>query len=172
MTTPYDFQNIVAIKFLVKRNDTILLIREPEYNEWMPNRLGLPGGKPLLNESLSETIFRKIKADIGFEINIKGIAKIVNILMPEKTVYHVILAAEYVSGEINTENTESKDIDWYTLQQITGLGKDDFTEFYNDDIIKSYLKNELTIVPFSIIDEQDNRTDEIMQWMQKGSHSS
>jgi ADP-ribose pyrophosphatase YjhB (NUDIX family) len=171
MMTPYDFQNIVAIKILVKRNDTILLIREPEYNDWMPNRLGLPGGKPLLNESLSETITRKFKSDIGFEIDVKGIVKIENILMPEKTVYHLILAADYVSGEINTDNTESKDINWYTLQQITKLEKDDFTEYYNDNIIKSYLKNELTLIPMAIIEEQDNRTDEIMQWMQKG-HSS
>jgi ADP-ribose pyrophosphatase YjhB (NUDIX family) len=171
MMTPYDFQNIVAIKILVKRNDTILLIREPEYNDWMPNRLGLPGGKPLLNESLSETITRKVKSDIGFEIDVKGIVKIENILMPEKTVYHLILAADYVSGEINTDNTESKDINWYTLQQITKLEKDDFTEYYNDNIIKSYLKNELTLIPMAIIEEQDNRTDEIMQWMQKG-HSS
>jgi ADP-ribose pyrophosphatase YjhB (NUDIX family) len=169
MTTLYDFQNIVAVKILVKRNDTILLIREPEYNDWMPNRLGLPGGKPLLNESLSETIARKIKGDIGFEISINGIVKIVDILMPEKTVYHLILAAEYVSGEIDIEKTESKDINWYTLQQIAELGKDDYTEYYNDNIIRSYLNNGLAVAPLNIIEEQDNRTDEIMGWMQKGS---
>lgn len=172
MTSPYDFQNVVAIKILVKREDKVLLIREPEFNDWMPNKLGLPGGKPLINETLRDTISRKAKSEIGFEIAVRGIVRIQNIIMPNYTAYHVILAADHLSGEIDTSNTESKDIAWYGLDEITKLNKDDFTEFYNDKIIKQYLQGELTPIPMSYVTFQDNRSDAIAGWMERSTKNS
>lgn len=169
MTSPYDFQNIVAVKILVKRDDKVLLIREPDFNDWMPNRLGLPGGKPLLNETLQDTLKRKIKGDIGFEIDIKGIVRMQNIVMPNYTVYHIVLAADYVSGEIDTTMTESKDVGWYSIEQVAELSKDDFTEYYNDEIVKKYLNNELIPVRMDYIQYQDNRSEDITKWMENGS---
>lgn len=169
MTSLYDFKNIVAIKILVKRKDTVLLIREPDFNDWMPNRLGLPGGKPLVNETLKQTIERKIKGDIGFEISLMGIVSIENIIMPTSTVYHIILAADYLSGEIDTTITESKNVDWYSADQIYKLTKDDFTEYYNEELLKKFLNNELAPIPLDYINYQDNRSDDISKWMDNGS---
>jgi ADP-ribose pyrophosphatase YjhB (NUDIX family) len=163
----YGFQNVVAIKILVRKDDKILLIREPEFNDWKPNHLGLPGGKPLINESLFETINRKINTEIGLQIDIKGIVKLIDIIMPAKTVYHLVLAADYLSGEIDTNRTESKDINWYSLDQIVELRKSDFTEYYNDEIIRLYLENKLPVYPLNIIDEQDNRDEVVAEWMKK-----
>jgi 8-oxo-dGTP diphosphatase len=169
MTSSYDFQNIVAVKILVKKDNKVLLIREPDSNDWMPNRLGLPGGKPLLNETLQNTLERKIKGDIGFEIRVNGIVRIENIVMPDSTVYHIVLAADHVSGEIDTTMTESKDVDWYSINQVSKLSKDDFTEYYNDEVIKKYLNNELTPIPMDYIKYQDNRFDDITKWMENGA---
>lgn len=168
MTDPYDFQNIMAVKMLIKNDDKILLVREPEFNDWMPGRLGLPGGKPLLNETLRETIQRKIKTEVGLNINVSGIVKIITIIMPQKTVYHVLLAAEYTSGEIGTTQTESDDIQWYSRDQLAAMSKDDFTEYYNDDAIKEYLDGVLPIIPLGVLQDQDNRAGEIADWMAKG----
>lgn len=129
MSDPYDFQNVVAVKMLVRRGDEVLLVREPEFNDWMPNRLGLPGGKPLINETLAGTVERKIGTEVGLGVDIKGIVKMVDIIMPGKTVYHILLAADYVSGEIGDVQTESDDIGWYSHAQLAELGKDDFTEY-------------------------------------------
>lgn len=171
MTDLYDFQNIVAVKMLIRRGDEVLLVREPEFNDWMPNRLGLPGGKPLVNETLAETVERKIGTEVGLKVDIKGIVKIVDIIMPKKTVYHVLLAAGHVSGEIGDVKTESDDLAWYGREQLSTLGKDDFTEYYNDEIIRKYLDGELPVVPLGLITTQDNRSDEINAWMEKGSTS-
>ncbi|HMM62232.1 MAG TPA: NUDIX domain-containing protein [Candidatus Saccharibacteria bacterium] len=170
MSSLYDFKNTVAVKIIVKRGDKVLLIREPDFNDWMPNRLGLPGGKPLVNETLMQTIDRKVKADIGFEIDLKGIVSIENIIMPNSTVYHIILAADHVSGEIDTSITESTDVDWYSADQISKLTKDDFTEYYNDELLKNFLNDELTPMPLDYIYYQDNRSDDITKWMESGSN--
>lgn len=171
MLNPYDFQNIVAIKLLIKNGDKILLIREPEFNEWMPNRLGLPGGKPLLHETLGEALARKIKTEVGLEIHVKGILKIVDIIMPQKTVYHLLLAADYISGKIGEKKTESEDIQWYTRDQISKLSKDDFTEYYNNELINAHLQNQLPIIPLALLHYQDNRSGAVSDWMTKGSVS-
>lgn len=164
----YDFQNIVAIKMLIRRGDEVLLVREPDYNDWMPGRLGLPGGKPLLNETLNEALERKIKTEVGLTISVQGIAKIVDIIMPQKTVYHFLVAADYVADEIGDVSTESKDVAWYGKDMLRQLTKDDFTEFYNDEIIRQFLNGELSVLPLELITVQDNRSDKIAAWMQKG----
>lgn len=169
MSDLYDFQNVVAIKMLIKKDDQILLVREPDFNDWMPGRLGLPGGKPLLHETLDDALRRKISTEVGLDIAVKGLVKIVDIIMPQKTVYHFIVAADYVSGEIGAVKTESDDVRWYNRDQIAALGKDDFTEYYNDELIKEYLDGVSTIIPLSAVQNQDNRSDAIAAWMQKGN---
>ncbi len=168
MNNPYDFQNVVAAKLLIKKGDQILLLREPLTNEWMPGRLGLPGGKPVLHESLSEALQRKIKTEVGIAIDIKGLVKVIDIIMPEKTVYHFVIAAEYVAGDIDVEAIEADDMRWFTIDEVSKLLKNDFTEYYNDEVIKDYLAGMLNAIPMSVFVEQDNRTDEIMDWMVKG----
>jgi ADP-ribose pyrophosphatase YjhB (NUDIX family) len=69
----FDYPSVIAVKIIVKKSDQALLIREPETNEWMPGRFGLPGGKLILNESLPQVIERKIKTEVGLEIEIKGL---------------------------------------------------------------------------------------------------
>lgn len=165
MTNLYDFPNIVAVKFLIKKDNQVLLVREPLDNEWKPGKLGLPGGKPRLNESLSAAIERKLQEEVGCEIELKGIFRIMNIIMPERTAYLMIIAAEYVSGELNAEDIEATDIDWYDLTKIEQLSNVDFTEYHNANIIKLYLSGDYQLAPLSLIEEQDNRQPEIAEWM-------
>ncbi len=169
MDKRFDYPSVVAVKIIVKNNDKVLLIREPETNDWMPGRLGLPGGKLMLNESLPEAIERKIQTEIGLEIKLKGLIKIIDILMPEKNVYHFVLLADYVSGEINLDKIEAAEMNWFTTEEIKELSADDFTEFYNGEIIKSVVDGIVEIYPISIIQVQDNREKEILNWMEKGN---
>lgn len=165
----YDFQNTIAIKLLIKKEEKVFLVREPESNDWMPGRLGLPGGKPLLHELLIDTITRKIQTEVGLEVEVRGIVKLVDIIMPQKTVYHIVLAAEYVSGEIDTAAIESNDAAWYTEKQLAVMANDEFTEYYNHTLITNYLNNQLTTVPLDFLLAQDNRQGDVASWMQKGA---
>ncbi len=165
----YDFQNTIAVKLLVTKGDEVFLVREPEFNDWMPGRLGLPGGKPLLHELLADTIIRKIQTEVGLEIKVRGVVKLVDIIMPQKTVYHIVLAAEYVSGVIDTSTIESDDAAWYTREQLAAMTNDEFTEYYNHTLITNYLNNQSAIVPLDFLLAQDNRQGDVASWMQKGS---
>lgn len=163
----YEYPSVFAVKLLVRRGDSILLVREPEHNEWMPGRLGLPGGKPLEGEFVTDTLERKIATEVGFEVKVTGIAKLINIMMPEKTVYHLVVTADHIRGDIDTSKTESDDIAWYSSEQIRAMTKRDFTEYYNDELIKSYLSDSLPKVPTSFLQAQDNRSGEVALWMEQ-----
>lgn len=169
MDKRFDYPSIVAIKIIIKKADKILLIREPETNEWMPGRLGLPGGKVMLNESLPQAIERKIRTEIGLEIKLSGLIKIIDILMPEKNVYHCVFQAKYISGEISLGNIEAAEMKWFSADEVEKLGVDDFTEYYNISILKAVLSDKLEIFPIDIISVQDNRQPNILDWMEKGN---
>ncbi len=165
MTHTYDYPSTFAVKILVRKGTDVLLVREPEDNEWMPGRLGLPGGKLILNETIEEGIKRKIATEIDLEVSVKGLVKLIDIIMPAKTVYMLIVAADYVAGEINTAVTESNDIRWYSSTEVENLTIDDCTEYYLPKLLKTDMQ-ELT--PLSFIHIQDNRQAEVKDWMEKG----
>lgn len=169
MDQRFDFPSVVAVKIIVKKDDKVLLIREPETNEWMPGRLSLPGGKLLLNESIFTALERKIKTEIGLEIDIKGLTKIINILMPEKNVYHLIFLADYKNGEIDSNKTESNELVWYSKDDIMKFDIDEYAEFYNPEILKGVFENQCELIPLSAILIQDNHQKNIMEWMNKGN---
>ena len=65
----YQYEKINAIKVIVQTSSgKILLLQEPETNEWMPLRWGFPGGKPLVNESLMDAYNRKVSGELGLYI--------------------------------------------------------------------------------------------------------
>lgn len=169
MDQRYDYPSVVAVKIVVKKSDRVLLIREPGTNEWMPNRLSLPGGKLLLNESILSAIERKIKTEVGLEVEAKGLIKIVDILMPEKNVYHLIILAEYLNGEIGETETESSDIVWYNKDDIAKFNVDDYAEFYNADLLKEVFEGKYQLISLNSIQVQDNREGDVMKWMEKGN---
>jgi ADP-ribose pyrophosphatase YjhB (NUDIX family) len=164
----YNFESTIGIKLVVKKDDKIFLIKEPQTNEWMPGRLSLPGGKLLLGESILNGIDRKISTDVGFNVKIEGLAKIVNILMPSKNVYHLVFVAKYVDGEVDLSKIEAENADWYSGDEILELTKNDFAEYYNDEVLRDIIKENFTFIPLSILGVQDNRQEEIMDWMKLG----
>jgi ADP-ribose pyrophosphatase YjhB (NUDIX family) len=80
----YDFPVIAASKVIIRKGNKILLTREPEGHAWMPGKLGLPGGKFYLNESILEGTERKIKEETGLKCKLQGLFEVVNILMPKE----------------------------------------------------------------------------------------
>ncbi len=169
MDPRFDFPSVAAVKIIVKRDDKVLLLREPETNDWMPGRLGLPGGKLLLHETIRQALHRKIETEIGFEVDVQGYLRIIQILMPDKHVFHFVFLTEWKSGEIDTSKTESKEMGWYALETIEKLTKHDFTEWYNDELIKDVLNQKLTAQALTSFQFQDNRQSEIADWMARGA---
>ena len=160
---------MAASKVIIRKDNSILFTKEPKENEWMPGRWGLPGGKYYLHESISEGTQRKIREEAGVACEIKGLFKIVQILMPEKTVYHFVFIADYVSGEIGKDQVFSSELKWLDKDEILAMAKDDLTEYYSDEILKEYFAHPERLIRLEVIKELYSFKDmKIQEWMQKG----
>ncbi|MCH7641045.1 NUDIX domain-containing protein, partial [Patescibacteria group bacterium] len=90
----YQYDKEFAIKVIVENpKGNVLLIQEPETNEWMPGHWGLPGGKPLEKESLYQAFKRKTKEELEQDLEPVGIYKIEELLIEGRTVlmFHAVV---------------------------------------------------------------------------------
>lgn len=167
MDKRYDYPSIVAVKIIVMKNNDVFLVREPETNEWKPGKLGLPGGKIFLGESIEKAIDRKILTEIGLGISIKGIIKIINMPLDNRNVYQFILLADYLHGEIGTTKIDSDDVNWYSKEEIKTLTTNDFTEYYIPELFEQLFSGNFSIVPLDIILTQGMENKNFVEWMKQ-----
>ena len=166
----YDYPITVASKVIIRKGNSILLTREPLDHTWMPGRLGLPGGKLLLNESILDGTERKIKEETSLKCKPTGLFKIINILMPRKTVYHFIFIADYLSGKVDLKNLYSADLRWFNKEEIMKLTKDDLTEYYLDEVFQEYFKSPNKFISLDILKTLFSfKNKDIQSWMAKGT---
>jgi len=169
-TNNYTFSSVNAIKIILNNSENkILLIQEPGNNNWMPLHWGLPGGKPTETESLLETFYRKVKSDIGQEVELKGLVKIQELLMKGRTVLMYIVLAVAKSGEVMGEGANYR---WVSKDEIEKMKVSDFTEFYNKELILDYFNKKLTLIPISVLNtleyyKYDNNKD-YQDWLESG----
>jgi len=149
-TNKYDFQCMNAIKIILRNSEgKVLLIQEPENNNWMPLHWGLPGGKPTETESLLETFQRKVKTDIGQNAELKGLFSVKELIMDHKTVLMYIVVAECTKDEVSGEAKEYK---WMDKSDIEKMQIKEFTEFFNKNLLMEYFANPNKIIPFNFFD--------------------
>ena len=134
MTDPrFQYERVNVIKIIVENPEgKVLLIQEPETNEWMPLHWGLPGGKPLVKESLYGAFKRKMKEELGQNIEPPGIFRIEELLIEEKTVlmFHVVTKV----GEISLSG-ESKSYKWVDANELEKMDVTEFTEYFNKKLL-------------------------------------
>jgi len=64
MEQKHRYPKINSIKVIIENKEgKVLLIQEPETDEWMPLHWGLPGGRPHLKESLYSALKRSLQED-------------------------------------------------------------------------------------------------------------
>lgn len=151
--TRYQYERVNAVKIILENpNGKILLIQEPETNEWMPGHWGLPGGKPLEKESLYQTFKRKIKGDLGLEVEPEGIFRIEELLIDGRTVFMFHLVAR-LTGDHAIEG-EIKSYKWAGKEEVEEMGTEEFTEYFNKKLLLAYLKGSKALAPISLIESQ------------------
>lgn len=164
----YEYPIIVACKVIIRKGDRILLIREPDSHTWMPGRLGLPGGKLLLHESISVGLKRKIREETGLKVKITGLFKIVDILLPEKTVYHFIFLASYLSQSKN-KNLYSEELEWFSEDDVKKLDKDDCTEFYFHEVLGKYFTDPKSSSLDIFLELEGIKDEKLINWIARGT---
>lgn len=150
----YQYDKVNAVKvILISKNDKVLLIKEPDTNDWMPGHWGLPGGKTLEKESLIQAYKRKAKDDLGVSIEPIGIFRIEELLMGEKTamMYHVVA---YVEKEFVPQG-EIAGYKWVGAEEVEKLDLVEFTEFFNKRLLLDFLRGGRELINFSFIDTLD-----------------
>lgn len=150
----------------------ILLVQEPENNNWMPLHWGLPGGKPTEKESLLETFHRKARTDVGQELKPEGILKVEELLMEGRTVVMYIVLAKAASDEVSGEVKEYK---WVGKEEVEKMEKIEFTEYYNKDLLIEFFEAKLKPVPFGIFRTWNyfemSEDDGYKKWFRSGKES-
>lgn len=167
----YQYDKVNAIKIIVvSKKDKVLLIKEPETNEWMPGHWGLPGGKTLVKESLYNAVKRKLQDDLGVELEPLGIFRIEELLMESKTamIFHIVAKV----GEEFKPRGEIAAYKWLSEGDLVKMDLTDFTEFFNKQLLLDYLKGNRNLATLDLIDTLDfyrmSEDSEYKRWRESG----
>ncbi len=170
----YNYKKINSAKMIIENQEgNILLIQEPESDEWMPLHWGLPGGRPKLKESLRDALKRILQEEIGVEIEPLGIYKIEELLHTDRTVLMFIAVAKVfkefeVKGRIN-------DYRWVNAYDIEKMDTSEFTAFYTKKLLLDYLAGNREYVDFALIETQHyynlQNDPEYRKWRDSGKKS-
>lgn len=163
----FQFERIIVAKALIESPEgKLLLIKEPETNAWMPGKWGLPGGKPFKEESLKDAFQRKMKEELGLDLEPTGLFRTEELVLKERTVIMFILVAKLDGKETLNIAGEYK---WVNLNEAREMNVDLFTEYYIKNLIGEYLKGDKIVSPLSVIKTWDfqkleESSDEFQIW--------
>lgn len=163
----YAFEKRSAVKIIVENEKgEILLIKEPLTNEWMPGRWGLPGGKPFVDEALSETYKRKLKEETGLEVEPVGFYRVEELLFEDRTVYMFHYVTRINSNDL--PQLESEYV-WAGKEKIEKMEIKEFTEFFNKSLMLEYLGGNKSVYPVNAVNTwkffQMSGNDEFNTWL-------
>ena len=167
----YQYEKINAIKVIVENPEgKVLLIQEPETNEWMTGHWGLPGGKPLLKESLYGAFKRKMKEELGVDLEPKGIFRIEELLIEGRTalMFHVVMEVK----ESFKPKGEIASYKWAGIEEIENMNIAELTEFFNKKLLLDYLSGNREVIDFGLIETQNyygmDENPEYKKWWESG----
>ncbi len=167
----YQYEKINVIKVILERSDgRILLVQEPETNEWMPGHWGLPGGKPSAKESLYRAFKRKMKEELGIELEPEGIFRVEELLIEGRTVL-IFHAVAKIDTELKLEG-ESRAYKWVDVDDLQKMDLAEFTEFFNKKLLTDYLTGDKKVMSFNLIETQEyyNLSEDVdyQRWFESG----
>ena len=168
------YEKINSIKAIIENPEgKILLIQEPESDDWMPLHWGLPGGRSRLKESLYDAFKRTLQEEIGVDIEPLGIYKIEEVLHEDRTVLMFIAVAK-VFGEVEIKGRLNA-FKWVTAEEIGKMDTSEFTAFYAKKLLLDYLAGNREYIDFKIIETQQyynlDENAEFQKWLESGKRS-
>ena len=167
----HSYQRINSIKAIIENSEgRILLIQEPETDEWMSLHWGLPGGRPKLKESLHDAFKRTLQEEIGVEIEPLGVYRIEELLHDDRTVLMFIAVAKVI-GDVEIKG-RIKAHKWVTAQDLEKMDTSEFTAFYAKNLLLDYLAGNREYVDFTLVETQQyydlDENPEFQKWLESG----
>lgn len=119
----------IVVGGVIKKDNKYLLVQEAQ--EKVRGKWNIPAGKLDPNETIFEGAKREIFEESGFNVELTGIASIVNRKVSDDTFIGIIFSTEIIDGEISINPDEILDIKWFTYDEIINM-KD---KLRSDDLI-------------------------------------
>lgn len=119
----------IIVGGVLKKDNKYLLVQEAQ--EKVRGKWNIPAGHLDPNETIFEGAKREIFEESGFNVELTGIASIVNRKVPDDTFIGIIFSTEITGGEISINPAEILDIKWFTYDEIINM-KD---KLRSDDLI-------------------------------------
>ena len=112
----------IIVGGVLKKDNKYLLVQEAQ--EKCRGKWNIPAGHLDPNETIFDGAKREILEECGFNVNLTGVAYILNRVLPNDTFIGVVFSTEIISGEIKYNKDEILDVKWFTLDEIKEM-KDD-----------------------------------------------
>ena len=119
----------IIVGGVLKKDNKYLLVQEAQ--EKVRGKWNIPAGKLDPNETIFEGAKREIFEESGFNVELTGIASIVNRKLLDDTFIGIIFGTEIIDGEISINPAEILDIKWFTYDEIINMGD----KLRSDDLI-------------------------------------
>ncbi len=103
---------------LIWRDDELLLARSPHF---MPGIYSILAGFVEPGETLEQTVMREVKEEVG--LTIKNLAYFSSQPWPFQSNLMLGFIAEYDRGEIQIDETEIEDAQWFSIKKLPQLPK-------------------------------------------------
>ncbi len=130
-------------------DNNILLVREKKEKNY--NKLNLPGGHMEAWETPMECAIREAMEEVGVEIELNWL---IGVYLGRNTPsFHYVFAGKIKNGIPQASPEEILSIDWYSLEEIESLPKEEFVYIEKlRDIIEKYQTKKLMPTEDIIID--------------------
>lgn len=126
MSNNFPIQIGVAAIILNEREE-ILIARSPKTNDgWT-----LPGGHMLFGETISETLAREIKEEVGLDVKFESIVRVCEVIRKQKNLHLISfhVSCHISGGQVLLDNRELNEWRWINIAEaITLIEMEDFKE--------------------------------------------
>jgi len=103
---------------LLRRAGTLLTLR---YRYGTADVYGLPGGNPDPGETLTETLVRELREELGLTVRVGALVLAGEVIFPgKKEALHCLFEGEIEAGEpvLNPTETSALEVTWLPLSQL------------------------------------------------------
>ncbi len=116
-----DYIGVGVGAMIVNEENKVLMLLRAKNSRNEANKWSFPGGQVEFGEKLEDAIKREVKEEIGCEVEVKRLLKVVDhIIAKDKQHWcNPIFKAKIVKGKIvNKEPEKVEKIEWFSLKQL------------------------------------------------------
>ncbi len=138
---------LLIVGGIIEKDGKFLLVQEA--NQHFFGKWNIPAGHLDCNETIFEGAKREIFEECGCNVELSGILRLGNTLIPDNNVVTIIFSTKLIEENIKFNSDEILDVKWFSYEEIVKM--EDELRYYDwiIDAITSYRNNE--VVDLSLV---------------------